>query len=268
MPAPGAGCRPPGATREAGKDRHVSRRTAVPAQIVTPRCDQRPTPAAPAHLLEPCEIRAFIQGAKSGLADGLLAGTPGPGQGGDNRGQSRTARPCRGRGLGGRRNVNLVSQELGAWLRQQRQSRSWNVPEMTRRLRHAARASGDNLPANECLFTMIRRWERGETGVSERYRLHYGKAFGITPEQFGPAEPAPAAAAPGRLAAPRRRRACRSRWQCPGRGGGAVRRAATWCHRPALVTRRRLPLGPGARFGWFRDRARGADGGTRGRRAR
>jgi hypothetical protein len=79
-----------------------------------------------------------------------------------------------------------MSEELGRWLRQQRQSRAWNVPELARRLRQAARASGDTLPSSECLWTMIRRWERG-AGVSERYRLHYCKLFQIDPDQFGSA---------------------------------------------------------------------------------
>jgi hypothetical protein len=79
------------------------------------------------------------------------------------------------------------SAELGRWLRRERQTRSWNIPEMTRRLRQAATAAGDRLPANECLFTMIRRWERGDVGVSERYRLYYCKTFGIDPESFGTA---------------------------------------------------------------------------------
>ena len=81
--------------------------------------------------------------------------------------------------------------ELGRWLRAQRQARSWNVPEMTRQLRRAATGAGDKLPANECLYTMIRRWERGETGVSERYLLHYCRALEIEPDQFGPHEPGP-----------------------------------------------------------------------------
>ena len=82
-----------------------------------------------------------------------------------------------------------MSTELGKWLRAQRQAQGWNVPEMTCRLRRAATESGDKLPANECLYTMIRRWERGETGLSERYMLHYCKALGIEPDQFGPGEP-------------------------------------------------------------------------------
>jgi hypothetical protein len=60
---------------------------------------------------------------------------------------------------------------------------------------------------------MIRRWEKDSGGVSERYRLHYCRAFGIALEGFGTAPPpadairralapvaaaAPAAAVPGR----------------------------------------------------------------------
>ena len=91
-----------------------------------------------------------------------------------------------------------MSAELGQWLRQQRQSRSWNVPELARQLRQAARASGDTLPGSDCLCTMIRRWERG-SGVSERYLLHYCRTFRITPEQFGPRDPRPVPAGPAEL---------------------------------------------------------------------
>lgn len=69
------------------------------------------------------------------------------------------------------------------WLRQQRLSRGWPVPEMGRRLRAAARAVGDPLPENHALCAMIRRWERG-SGISERDRLHYCRVFGITLRQY------------------------------------------------------------------------------------
>ncbi len=76
---------------------------------------------------------------------------------------------------------------LGAALRAQRQARGWNVPEMARQLREAARASGDkSVPGNKALCAYIRRWERGIIGPSERYRLHYCKAFGIPPGRIGP----------------------------------------------------------------------------------
>ena len=79
-----------------------------------------------------------------------------------------------------------LSEMLGAWLREQRRSRGWDVPQMARQI---ARAAGDNrgaLPSKECLLVYIRRWERGGVGVSERYMLLYCGAFGITPDQFGP----------------------------------------------------------------------------------
>lgn len=79
--------------------------------------------------------------------------------------------------------------EPGGWLRRQRQAHGWAVPEMARQLREVARQAGDHLPEREMLTGMIRRWERG-FGVSERYRLHYCRVFGLPPEQYGTAEPA------------------------------------------------------------------------------
>jgi hypothetical protein len=85
----------------------------------------------------------------------------------------------------------------GAWLREQRLARGWPVPEMARRLRDAARDSGDStLPDAQALSRNIRRWESGRGGTSERYRLHYSKALGLAPDQFGAGRPQPAAGAP------------------------------------------------------------------------
>ncbi len=69
------------------------------------------------------------------------------------------------------------------------------MPEMCRQLRRVATEAGDKLPDNECLVTMIRRWENG-SGVSERYRLHYCRALGLLPEDFGRAA---ASRPPGKL---------------------------------------------------------------------
>ncbi|HUY44734.1 MAG TPA: hypothetical protein VMV92_03265 [Streptosporangiaceae bacterium] len=53
-------------------------------------------------------------------------------------------------------------------------------------LRAAAKASGDTaVPSNLTVCTYIRRWEHGPTAPSERYKLHYCAAWGITPAQFG-----------------------------------------------------------------------------------
>ncbi len=79
--------------------------------------------------------------------------------------------------------------ELGAWLRAQRQAQGWNIPEMARQLREAAKATGDkSIPDNKTLSSYIRRWERGHNDPSERYKLHYCKAFGILPGDYGPSQ--------------------------------------------------------------------------------
>jgi transcriptional regulator with XRE-family HTH domain len=86
-----------------------------------------------------------------------------------------------------------MAAELGAWLRTQRQARGWNASEMARQLRRAAKSNGDVLPGNQALFTYLRRWEHGAVIPSERYALHYCRAFGIEPAGFGEALPNPAA---------------------------------------------------------------------------
>ena len=85
-----------------------------------------------------------------------------------------------------------ASRAHGQWLQRQRQARGWSVAEMRRRLREAARLAGDNLPANDSLTVMIHRWEDDRSGVSERYRLHYCKAFRIPIEEFGRSQAGPA----------------------------------------------------------------------------
>src|SRR5262249_11483113 len=80
---------------------------------------------------------------------------------------------------------------LKAWLRDQRLARGWTVAEMGRQLHRAAKATGDHtVPRMAILASYVRRWEAGEYGVTERYRLHYCAAFGISHSQFGPAQPA------------------------------------------------------------------------------
>src|SRR5579863_1049529 len=64
-------------------------------------------------------------------------------------------------------------------LRPLRQDRGWDVPEMARRLRRAA--DGQPIPSPAGLARMIRRWEAGGAGISERYRLLYQRALGVTP---------------------------------------------------------------------------------------
>ena len=83
-----------------------------------------------------------------------------------------------------------VSQQLGTWLRAQRQARAWDVPEMARQLTKAAGDARGALPSHDSLVSYVRRWERGECGVSERYKLLYCAALSIKPEQFGRVSPA------------------------------------------------------------------------------
>ena len=80
-----------------------------------------------------------------------------------------------------------MADDLGLWLRQQRQSRGWSAAEMARKLQHAARANGDTtLPGTAILTSYIRRWEHGTITPGERYQLRYCKALDIRPERFGP----------------------------------------------------------------------------------
>jgi hypothetical protein len=91
--------------------------------------------------------------------------------------------------------------ECGVWLRQQREVRGWARREMARRLVQAGQAAGDTtVPDVDCMSGYVRRWEHGMR-LTERYRLYYCTALGISPGQFGttPADPAllvPAQAGP------------------------------------------------------------------------
>jgi hypothetical protein len=76
--------------------------------------------------------------------------------------------------------------ELGTWLRQQREARTWARPEMARQVIKAAQANGDmSVPGVDSLTHNIYRWERGIVGPSERYRLYLCQAFRIPPADFG-----------------------------------------------------------------------------------
>ena len=100
----------------------------------------------------------------------------------------------------------VVSENLGAWLRQQREARGWAKREMARQLIQAGRATGDtSMPGMDNMCHNIYRWERGQGGLTERYKLHYCKALGIQPGQFGadPAGSYPPVPAPGCHARPR-----------------------------------------------------------------
>lgn len=54
-------------------------------------------------------------------------------------------------------------------LRSLRHEQGWDVPEMARQLRRAAGSAA--IPSQIALVRMIRRWESGDNGMSERYQL-------------------------------------------------------------------------------------------------
>ena len=83
-----------------------------------------------------------------------------------------------------------ASPRLGEWLRRQRQARAWSRAEMARQLIKAARASDDtSLPGIDSICHNIYRWERGTVGLTERYKLYYCVALGLSPDDFGAEKP-------------------------------------------------------------------------------
>jgi transcriptional regulator with XRE-family HTH domain len=79
-----------------------------------------------------------------------------------------------------------ASPDLGPWLRQQREQRSWTRTEMARPLIKVAQVSGDTaMPAAEDVAANIYRWERGTVSPSDRDRLYYCHTLGIPPDRFG-----------------------------------------------------------------------------------
>src|SRR5690242_19216965 len=68
---------------------------------------------------------------------------------------------------------------------------------MARQLIKAARARDDtSLPGVDSICHNIYRWERGTVGLTERYKLYYCVALGISPGDFG-AEQEQASELPG-----------------------------------------------------------------------
>jgi transcriptional regulator with XRE-family HTH domain len=87
---------------------------------------------------------------------------------------------------------------VGEWLRRQRQARAWSRAEMARQLIKAARARDDtSMPCVESICHNIYRWERGTVGLTERYKLYYCVALGISPDEFGVGESEQPADLPG-----------------------------------------------------------------------
>lgn len=96
---------------------------------------------------------------------------------------------CPGMSIQQSRREWLMSEELGAWLRQQREARGWPRRDMARRLIKAGHAKGDSMPGTDSMVHNIYRWERGSESPSERYKLAYCQVLGISPSRFGPGQP-------------------------------------------------------------------------------
>jgi tetratricopeptide (TPR) repeat protein len=89
----------------------------------------------------------------------------------------------------------LGSEMLRAW----RRSRGWDVPELARQLRRAAREADVTVAAPPGLIRMIYDWERGDHDLSERYELLY-RALGLGAREYDERPGDAAAAGPGTLA--------------------------------------------------------------------
>jgi transcriptional regulator with XRE-family HTH domain len=69
-------------------------------------------------------------------------------------------------------------------IRTERKACGWDKPEMARQLAHAAGEARSSLPDHETLLGYVKRWERGAVGISERYRMLYARAFGMTEDEL------------------------------------------------------------------------------------
>jgi len=88
----------------------------------------------------------------------------------------------------------MEREELGAWLRHQREARCWSRPEMARQLIRAGHTVNDRSMTDvDNLCHNIYRWERGMVSPGERYKLYYCRALGISPAAFGGSDSARAA---------------------------------------------------------------------------
>lgn len=69
-------------------------------------------------------------------------------------------------------------------MRTWRQARGWDVPEMARRLRRAARELRQPAAEQDGLVRMIYAWERDAHAVTERYLLLYARAADVDPSDI------------------------------------------------------------------------------------
>jgi transcriptional regulator with XRE-family HTH domain len=76
--------------------------------------------------------------------------------------------------------VHTMTENLGAMLRTERESRGWSRAELARRLVRAAdEVIRRQLPSAASLTAMIKQWESGRHSPSPRYRALCAEAFGV-----------------------------------------------------------------------------------------
>jgi len=86
--------------------------------------------------------------------------------------------------------TGIPEMPFGLWLRRQREAHGLARREMARRLIQAGQGAGDtSMPGIESMSHYIRRWETGDVGLTERYKLYYCEVFGITAAEFGLQDP-------------------------------------------------------------------------------
>jgi hypothetical protein len=90
----------------------------------------------------------------------------------------------------------------GGTLREWRRSRGWDVPEMARQLRRAAREAGVPVATHSGLIRMIYAWERGDHDLSERYELLYRRTLGTAESARGRQDAAQPRSSPPALSRP------------------------------------------------------------------
>lgn len=81
-----------------------------------------------------------------------------------------------------------MTENLGAMLRTERESRGWSRAELARRLvRGADEVTRRQLPSAASLTAMIKQWESGRHSPSPRYRALCAEAFGVGEADLFPA---------------------------------------------------------------------------------
>jgi transcriptional regulator with XRE-family HTH domain len=78
----------------------------------------------------------------------------------------------------GKAGQRVSPEALGVRLRAEREARGWTPRKLAERFSAASRARCA-VPDVESMIPQIRRWERGGSGVGERYRTLYCVVFGM-----------------------------------------------------------------------------------------